>query len=388
MNILFVNNIFPLFANANSGASVRSMRLIKALLKLGHVDVISFVDGDVSNLDNCDVVYSKLIYKKSAFKSRWDKFKVIFSHSNPYDVIPINEEKEKVIDNVASKKHYDYIVTRYVDMACDCGLLKYADRLIVDLDDDPEAAFRMHNCKSHKVLNRLFMSYYARLIGMTAKKIVVNINHAFCSEPQRHYPNTDFLPNISLFSSPLSDVNFSAVPQNILFIGKMDHMPNIDSLMYFLHEVFPKVLEKQPNTILRIVGKIDNPELLQICKSTHNVVLCGFVKNLEDEYRQCRCAVVPLRLGTGTSVKLIEAMSLNRAVVTTSIGKRGLHSAFIPDEDFLLADEPNAFAEAIVELLVNEKKNRQIANNALSKIDSYYSESRFNEIVAQSIKKS
>ena len=45
MNILFVNNIFPLFANANSGASVRSMRLIKALLKLGHVDVISFVDG-------------------------------------------------------------------------------------------------------------------------------------------------------------------------------------------------------------------------------------------------------------------------------------------------------------------------------------------------------
>jgi spore maturation protein CgeB len=80
-------------------------------------------------------------------------------------------------------------------------------------------------------------------------------------------------------------------------------------------------------------------------------------------------------------------MSLNRAVVTTSIGKRGLHSAFIPVEDFLLADEPNEFADAIVELLVNEDKNRQIANNALSKICSYYSESRFNEIVAKSIKK-
>lgn len=387
MNILFVNNIFPLFANANSGASVRSMRLIKALLKLGHVDVISFVDGDVSNLDNCDVLYSKLIYKKSAFKSRLDKLKIIFSHSNPYDVMPINEEKEIVIDKVVSKKHYDYIVTRYVDMACDCGLLKYADRLIIDLDDDPEAAFRMHNCKSRKVLNRLFMSYYARLIGRTAKKIVAHINHAFCSEPQRHYPNTDFLPNISLFSSPLPNVDFSVVPQNILFIGRMDHMPNIDSLVFFLQEVFPKVLEKQPNTILRIVGKIDKPELLQLCESTPNVVLRGFVENLEDEYCQCRCAVVPLRLGTGTSVKLIEAMSLNRAVVTTSVGKRGLHSAFIPDEDFLLADEPDAFADAIVELLVNEDKNRQIANNAFAKIASYYSEAKFNEIVRKAVLK-
>lgn len=382
MNILFVNNIFPLFANANSGASVRSMRIITALLKLGHVDVISFVDNEVSNLDNCGVIYSKMIYTKSAFNTRLDKLKIIFSHSNPYDVMPIDEERQIVIDSAVKEKHYDYIVTRYIDMACRCGLLKYGDRLIIDIDDDPESVVKMFGAKINSPMNRIFTTkFYSRYVGQAMRKILPAIHHAFCSEPNRAYPNTDFLPNISLFSTPLPDVNFSVVPQNILFIGRMDHLPNIDSLVYFLQEVFPKVLAKQPDTILRIVGKIDRPDLTQLCESVPNVVLCGFVENLEDEYQQCRCAVVPLRLGTGTSVKLIEAMSLNRAVVTTSVGKRGLHSAFVAGEDYLLADEPSLFASSIIELITDSAKNRQIAHNALSKITAYYSEKQFNEIV-------
>ena len=126
MKILFVNNIFPLFAKANSGASVRSMRLIKALTQLGHVDVISFLDDEISDLNNCDVIFSQYIPKVRRFSSRKEKLNLLLNHSNPYSVFPENPDKSQVVERYVATNNYDYIVVRYIDMSCECGLMKYS----------------------------------------------------------------------------------------------------------------------------------------------------------------------------------------------------------------------------------------------------------------------
>lgn len=387
MKILFVNNIFPLFAKANSGASVRSMRLIKALTQLGHVDVISFLDDEISNLNNCDVIFSQYIPKVRRFSSRKEKLNLLLNHSNPYSVFPENPDKSQVVERYVATNNYDYIVVRYIDMSCECGLMKYSERLIIDIDDDPKAAYKMLYGEGRTLPNKLFMRYYAYMIEKMTQRISGQVFHTFNSEPTRIYPNCSFLPNISLHSNALQDVNFSTTHKNILFIGWMDYLPNKLSLKYFIEKIYPILLTRQSDINLHIVGRITDPDLLQLCEVTPNVTVCGFVDDIVAEYQQCRCVVVPLILGTGTSVKLIEAMTLNRAVVTTSVGKRGLHSVFEAGKDYLLADEANDFADCVMRLISNEEYNNLMAQSARRKIEEYYSEKKFNDIVNSVINK-
>lgn len=381
MNILFVNNVFPLFAHSNSGASVRSMNLIKALTQVGHVDVISFLDDETSNIENCDVIFSKFTGGVPLLSTPWKKIQLVLHQYSTNDVWPVNERKQTIIKHAINKTNYDVIVTRYLDKACECGLLEYADRLIVDVDDDPKSVVLLHQPVSSKLSKFFWHHFYANAVERSTLKVLANIKGAFNSQPKESYPNTTYLPNISKFSEPLPDVEFSDASNQILFIGKMDHKPNIQALEHFLKFIFPIILKTHPEVLLRVVGKIVNPELLQLCQSMPNVVLCGFVDDITLEYQQCRCVVVPLLSGTGTSVKLVEAMSLNRAVVTTSIGKRGLNDAFADDEDYLLADSDDEFVRAVSILLTDEERNHRIANSAYQKVRKYYSEEIFNKIV-------
>ena len=120
MNILFVNNQYNLFTKADCGASQRSMCVIHALAQIGHVDVI----------------YSKEIGMSAHKEGRFGKFLKLLSWKSPYTIFPINKEKEQIIDAVVQQGTYDCIFVRYLHFACNCGLLKYADRLFIDYDDD------------------------------------------------------------------------------------------------------------------------------------------------------------------------------------------------------------------------------------------------------------
>lgn len=381
MRFLFVNNIFPLFAKADSGASVRSMRIIDALTQIGHVDVISFLNDEKSNIDNCDVIYSQFASGARALPSIKEKIQLALHRYSISDVWPVNESKQSVIRTAIGKKKYDVIVVRYIDKACECGLLEYADRLIVDVDDDPKSVVRLHQPVSSFLSKIFWHHFYANAVESVTLEVLSRVKGAFNSQPEKHYPNTTYLPNISKFSTSLPNVDFSVTQENILFIGKMDHKPNIQALDHFLKCIFPILQKSHPNAIVRVVGKIVDSRLLQLCHSIPNVVLCGFVDDIITEYDVCRCVVVPLLSGTGTSVKLVEAMSLNRAVVTTTIGKRGLHEAFAEGNDFLLADKDEDFAYAISRLLDDEHLNHKVANSACQKVKRYYSEEMFNHIV-------
>lgn len=385
MDVLFVNNIFPLFAKADSGASVRSMRIINALTQIGHVDVISFLNDEESNVDNCDVIYSQFASGARILPSIWKKIQLVLHQYSVNDVWPLSECKQSVIKSAVSKKRYDVIVVRYINMACECGLMEYADRLIIDIDDDPKSVVRLHQPASSFLRKIFWHHFYANAVERTTIDVLKNVKGAFNSQPEKHYPNTTYLPNISKFSVSLPDVDFSGTGENILFIGKMDHKPNIQALEHFLKCVFPILQKSHPKAVVRVVGKIIDSKLLQLCRSIPNVVLCGFVDEILSEYKICRCVVVPLLSGTGTSVKLVEAMSLNRAVVTTTVGKRGLHEAFADCDDYLLADKDEDFACAISRLLDDEQLNHRLAQSAYQKVRKYYSEEKFNNIVKDEI---
>ena len=390
MNILFVNNYYNLFAKADCGASQRSMCMIRALAKIGHVDVVSFVDETISNVPNVDVLFSKEMDRAERKKIGWGKFDTLlkfFAWRNPYFIYPENKEKAEIIDSYLSLKKYDYVATRYIYFACDCGLLKYKDRLLLDYDDDMRDVIRMETKKSKSILKMISGYLYSNTIYLLSCYTSKRVHHAFYSTPHRPLPHADFLPNISAYTVQIREVDFRSTKPVLLLVGNFRYYPNEYGLLRFVQNIFPMIREQIANAEVHVVGNIPDYIMEQIRPYIiDGVELCGFVPQLTDAYSKSRCVVVPIWHGTGTSVKLVEAMALNRAVVTTTMGVRGLHKAFKPGEDYLLADEDGKIAENVVRLLTDEEQNKRLSKSAMGKIQQYYSTERFEAIIREHVR--
>lgn len=138
----------------------------------------------------------------------------------------------------------------------------------------------------------------------------------------------------------------TADPPRIVFTGSMDWEPNIDAVTYFCREILPCVRQELPNSIFQIVGRKPPASVMRL--ACDYVQVTGTVPSVSDYLRDATVVVVPLRAGAGTRLKIFEAMAMGKAVISTSIGAEGLdvHSG----SDIILADEPAAFANAIVSL--------------------------------------
>ena len=136
----------------------------------------------------------------------------------------------------------------------------------------------------------------------------------------------------------------------VVFVGAMDWEPNVDAVEYFCREIWPGVLARVPNAHFRIVGR--NPDGRVRKLASDSVEVTGRVPSVIDHLREAALVVVPLRIGGGTRLKIYEAMAVGKAVVSTTVGAEGLDVHH--GHDILLSDEPNAFADSVGRLLLDE----------------------------------
>ncbi len=133
----------------------------------------------------------------------------------------------------------------------------------------------------------------------------------------------------------------------LLFVGNMDYRPNIDAVTWFVREILPLIRGEIPQVALNIVGINPSEEVQRL--EGDGVHVTGAVADLLPYYRQSSVCVVPLRAGGGTRLKILEAMALRRAVVSTTLGCEGLD---VRDGEHLsIADDPRQFAEKTLCLL-------------------------------------
>jgi glycosyltransferase involved in cell wall biosynthesis len=139
-------------------------------------------------------------------------------------------------------------------------------------------------------------------------------------------------------------------PNTILFIGGFKHKPNIDAVLWFVHEVFPLIRSKIPDAIFRVVGSYPTEQILEL-NAIPGVEIVGFVKETIDQINKACVSVAPLRFGAGMKGKVIEALSYGLPVVTTSFGAQGLNAT--DGKHLRIADEAFLFAEYVCECLRN-----------------------------------
>src|SRR5687768_863185 len=155
-------------------------------------------------------------------------------------------------------------------------------------------------------------------------------------------------------------------PHNLVFTGSMDWLPNEDAIRYFTEQIMPRIRQSMPDVTLTVVGRDPYPGLVELSKRDSSVMVTGRVEDVRPYMDEAAVYIVPLRIGGGTRLKIYEAMAMEKAIVSTSIGAEGLPVS--NGSEIVLADDPESFAEATVKLLQNEDMAHEIGQRAAAKV--------------------
>lgn len=158
-------------------------------------------------------------------------------------------------------------------------------------------------------------------------------------------------------------------PAHLVFTGSMDWLPNEDGMLYFVREILPRIREAEPDATLSIIGRAPTPAVRRLADIA-GVEVTGRVDDVRPHIAAGAVYVVPLRIGGGTRLKIFEAMSMGKAVVSTTIGAEGL--PVTNGEDIAIANEPARFAQAVVGLIRDAEARQRLERAARRLVVEHY----------------
>ena len=152
------------------------------------------------------------------------------------------------------------------------------------------------------------------------------------------------------------------IPGRLVFSGSMDWMANEDAILHFAEEILPRIAKAVPEVTLTAAGRDPTEALRKLAQANPRIELTGTVPDIRPHVAAGEVYVVPLRVGSGTRLKIFEAMAMGKAVVSTRVGAEGLP---VKDgENVLLADEPEEFASAVIRLLRDKALREKLGKAA------------------------
>jgi glycosyltransferase involved in cell wall biosynthesis len=190
-----------------------------------------------------------------------------------------------------------------------------------------------------------------------------------CSELDRRRlgaPNAVVIPNG--YEEPSASRARPGRGDAMVMIGRFAYPPNADGARFFVREILPRIRERLPDAAVRLVGRDEG--LLEDLRYLDGVTVTGEVPDVSDELARSRVAVVPLRAGSGTRLKVLEAFAFGVPVVSTALGCEGLDA--VSGRHLLVADRPQEFADACVRLLSEDTLHERITGEAWSLFESRY----------------
>lgn len=157
-----------------------------------------------------------------------------------------------------------------------------------------------------------------------------------------------------------------AVRQDIVFTGVMRHQPNSDAARWYLDEIYPLVRQRVPNARTVFVGA-DPPEWL-MARASNDVIVTGRVDDIRPWLWSASVAIVPLRSGGGTRLKIFEALAAGVPVVSTSIGAEGIPGV---ENVTIIANEPQVFATAVSMVMTEPERAASMRENGMQLVRAY-----------------
>ena len=170
---------------------------------------------------------------------------------------------------------------------------------------------------------------------------------------------------------------------SLIFTGVMNYFPNTDAVVHFHHHIFPRIRREVPSAQFIIAGMSPTGEIQQL--ADRHTLVTGFVPDIRVYLSKAAVCVVPLRIAMGIQNKILEAMAMGVPVVATSAANRGINAAH--GQEILVADDPESFAVATIQLLNDQNLRETIQKNAKQFIDQNFcwekNLKRLDELIAE-----
>jgi glycosyltransferase involved in cell wall biosynthesis len=294
---------------------------------------------------------------------------VSFVHPLPMAVFRYSSRTlRQKIDALVATEHYDSIVCDHLFSAEN---LTDLGQCVLFQHDVVARIWQRHVEQNKAALRRFFfktqlakMEAYERKICRAVKHVIA-VSDVDAFQLKRMYG----IESVSSVSTGVEVEYFAPrggdyFASDIIFCGSMDSLPNVDATVYFLSEVLPLIRERLPGVTFTIAGRSPDARVLMAAKGLTGVSVTGTVKDVRPYLWGSRLSIVPIRIGSGTRLKIYECMAAGVPVVSTTVGAEGLR--YHDGTDIVIADDPRGFAAACVRLLLDDAARRAIASNALN----------------------
>jgi polysaccharide biosynthesis protein PslH len=160
------------------------------------------------------------------------------------------------------------------------------------------------------------------------------------------------------------------VAGQIIFTGTFSYYPNINAVLFFARRCWPLIRKQIPAATWQIVGS-NPPSKVQRLAELPGVTVTGTVPDVRPHLAAAEVAIAPILIGGGTRLKILEALSMQKAVVSTSLGCEGL--AVVPGEHLVVEDQPEEFAQAVVTFLKNAEMRQAFGTAGRALVEARYS---------------
>jgi len=172
--------------------------------------------------------------------------------------------------------------------------------------------------------------------------------------------------------------------KSIIFVGNYLHYPNVDAVLYFHKEIWPRIKEQIPDIKFYVVGQGPPPEIQNLSQD-QAIIITGRVDDVRAYLKKGRVFICPVRLGGGFRGKILEAMAMGQPVVSTSLGAEGIPAS--NRENILIADNPEEFTQAVSDLLSDDSLLDKIRNNARKLMEEKYAWEKGVEVMEEVLEK-
>lgn len=198
-------------------------------------------------------------------------------------------------------------------------------------------------------------------VGRASKVLTVSANDAVTLARLGTSTAIEVVPN-GVDTSYFSESPSETTSADLVFTGSMDWWPNEDAATYFAHEVLPLIRRTCPQVRFVIVGRAPSARLRRLAKRDDAILVTGAVDDVRPYLSSAAAVVVPIRLGGGTRLKILEAMAMGRAVVSTTVGAEGINCRH--GEQIAIADTASDFASATLGLLADRQTGVRLGRAA------------------------
>lgn len=379
MKILFLSTKAPL--PTNDGHSLRTFNLLRQVARNHEVYLISFVkfDTEYRYLEDmralCNyVAYFPVKENRSRIQLVLSLLRNLFS-TKPFVLQKYDQDNmRREIQALVNRISFDIIHVDMLPLACFLDLFGCIP-LVLNAHNVESALLSRQVVAESNILRRWYFSIQQRRLACFEQAIFQKATHvAVCSEQER-YLAMEIAPkgNFSVVPNGVDTDFFRANEQpisnqqDLVFVGGLNWYPNLHGLKWFDKEVMPTLRLECPTVKLHIIGR--KVKGITWCHP-ENILVHGFVDDIRPYIERASVFVVPLRIGGGTRLKVLDAMAMGKAIVSTTIGAEGLGTT--DGVNIRLADTAEIFASETLACLRNATISKELGKNAVVHVNTNF----------------